>query len=115
MHDVIFLQRMYYKGKNSEKVMKEPIVVLQVPHRNKNGDEDSDDESVIQDKGVCNPNDPYGMETREGTRVTFKADSNAKRPTEASATEDTTWVKHITMMRAVRRRCEQMKIKATIA
>ncbi len=77
--------------------MKEPNVVVQVPHRNKNGDEDSDNESVIQDKGVLNPNDLSILETREGTRVNFQADSNAKRPNEVSATEDTTWVKYITM------------------
>ncbi len=28
--------------------------------------------------------------------MNFQADCNAKRPTEASATKDTTWVKHIT-------------------
>ncbi len=51
MRDVIFLQRMYYEGKNNKEVTKEPTVALQVPRRNKNGDEDSDDEFVIQDKG----------------------------------------------------------------
>ena len=75
---------------NSKEVMKEPIVALQVPRRNKNGNEDSNNESVIQDKTVCNRNDPSGLETREGTRATFQADFNAERPTEASVTEDTT-------------------------
>ena len=31
--------------------MKEPIVALQVPHRNKKDNEDSDNESDIQEKG----------------------------------------------------------------
>ena len=93
--NVIFLQRMYYEGKNIKKVMKDPIVVIQVPCRNKNGNKDSNNESVIQDKMVCKPNDTSGLEARDGTRVTFQADYNVKRPTEAYATEDTTWVKHI--------------------
>ncbi len=76
--------------------MKEPTVMLQVPHRNTNSDVDSDDGSVIQDKGILNTNYLSGMETREGKRVVFKADSNAKRPTETSVTKDTTWVIHIT-------------------
>ncbi len=76
--------------------MKEPTVTLQVPRGIKNGNEDSNDEAVIQDKGVLNPNDPSGLETREGTRLTFQADSNSKRPTEALATKDTAWVKHVT-------------------
>ena len=71
-------------------------MALKVPLRSKNGNEDSKDETVIQDKGVPNPNDLSCLETSDGTRVTFWADSNAKRPTEDSATEDTTWVKHIT-------------------
>ncbi len=62
---------MHYEGKTSKEVMKEPIVELRVPHMNENGDEDSNDESVIQDKEVLNPDDPSGLETREGTRVTF--------------------------------------------
>ncbi len=77
-HDVIFIQRMFYEVKNSKEIMKEPAAMLQVPHRNENINDDSDDESVIQDKEVLNPNDLSGLETREGTRVTFKADSNAK-------------------------------------
>jgi hypothetical protein len=35
--DVIFIQRIFYEGKNSKEVMKEPTVALQVPRRNKNG------------------------------------------------------------------------------
>ncbi len=62
---------MYYEEENSKEAMKEPIVALQFPRRNKNGDEDSIDESVIQDERVLNPNVLSGMETREGTRVTF--------------------------------------------
>jgi hypothetical protein len=95
-HDLIFLQRMFYEGRNNKEAMREPTVALQVPHRNKNGNEDSNNEYVIQDKRVCNPNDPSGLETREGTRVTVHSDSNSKRPTEGSATKDTTWVEHIT-------------------
>ncbi len=52
---------MYYEDKNSKEVMKEPNVALQVPHGNKNGNKDSNDESIIQDKVVLNPNDPSGM------------------------------------------------------
>ena len=54
-------------------------------------------------KGVLNPNDLSGLETREGTRVTFQADSNAKRPTKAPVTKDATWVKHITRSRQATR------------
>ncbi len=90
MRDVIFLQRMYYKGKNSKEVMKDTTVELQVPRRNKNGNEDSNNESVIQDMGVLNPNDLSGLETRQGIRVIFDAYSNAKRSTEASVPKDTT-------------------------
>ncbi len=70
--------------------MKEPTVALQVPHRNANSDDDSSDESFIQDKGFLNPNDLSGLENRDGTRVTFDADSNTKRPTEAFAAKNIT-------------------------
>ncbi len=59
--------------------MKEPTLTLQFPLRNKNSNDDSNNESVSQDKVVLNPNDISGLETREGTRVTFETDSNAKR------------------------------------
>ncbi len=77
--DVIFLQRMYYEGKNSKEVIKEPTVALQVPHRKEDSDDDSNNGSVIQDKRFLNPNDLSGLETREGTRVTFQANSNSKK------------------------------------
>ena len=76
--------------------MKEPTVTLQVPHRSSNSNEESNNGVIIHNKGVLNPNDLSGLETREGTKETFQADSNAKRPTEASAMKDTTWVKHVT-------------------
>ncbi len=96
MHDVTFLQRMFYQGKNSKEIMKEPTVTLQVTRRNSNNDDNTDDGAVIQDEGVPNPNDISGLEAGEGTRVTFEADANAKRPTEASSTKDTTWIRHVT-------------------
>ena len=61
MRNVIVLQRMFSKGKNSKEVMKEPTVALEVPHRNTNSDDNSKDESVIQDKGILNPNDLSGL------------------------------------------------------
>ncbi len=76
--------------------MKEPTVMLQVPCRNKNSNDDSNYGSVIQRQGVLDSNGLSGLETREGTIVNLKADSKAKRQTETSATKDTTWVKHVT-------------------
>ena len=76
--------------------MKEPTITLQVTYRNRNSNDESDDGVVIQGKEVLNPNDLSGLEIREGTKVTFEADSNSKRPSEASATKDTTWVRHVT-------------------
>ncbi len=57
MCEVVFLQRMFCQRENSEEVMKEPTVMLQVPCRNDDGNADSNDGVVIQEKGVLNPNE----------------------------------------------------------
>ncbi len=82
-HD-IFLQRMFYQGKNSNDVMKYPTMMLQVPHRNNDSNGDSNDGVIDLDVFVLNSNYISHIETREGIRVTFEANSNAKKPNEAS-------------------------------
>ncbi len=65
--------------------MKEPVVLLPVPHKDKD-----DRSNVDSNDGMDTSNDLSGLEARGGTRVTLDADFNNNMPNPASVQKDTT-------------------------